>query len=137
MYPHPGHQPTLEVTAGLGAPSPTEARQGTPVRGVESTSRQQTTGHQHICYKCAGDLGPAHTCSLVGSLVSGNPILLVLWFVKSFSPLVPRSFHQFFYKIPQSTFNVWLWVSASVAISCCIKHLSYSRFLSASRTEYH
>jgi hypothetical protein len=40
----PGKQPTLahQVTAGLGTSSPTEARQGSPVRDMGSTVRQQS-----------------------------------------------------------------------------------------------
>jgi hypothetical protein len=73
-------------TAKLGTFSTTEARQGGPVRGIESTGQQHAQGHPHsscwethmktklhICYVCAGGLNPVHACSLVGGSVSGSP----------------------------------------------------------------
>ena len=66
---------------GLGASSPTGAKQGSPFRGGGSTSRQATgsgttpipiVGDPHmktkllLCYICAGGLDPAHAHSLVG-----------------------------------------------------------------------
>jgi hypothetical protein len=75
-----------QVTAGLGESCLTEARQGSPVRGTGSTSRQQIQGQLcfccwgsciktklHIWCICAGDLGPAPDCSLVSGSVSGSP----------------------------------------------------------------
>jgi hypothetical protein len=83
-----GYHPTLaqQVTAGLGTSSPTEARQGSLVREIGSTGKQQSQGqiqlhwfgdlHEeqttHLLYMC-GDLGPAHAHSVVGGIVSGSP----------------------------------------------------------------
>jgi hypothetical protein len=55
--PKPQHQSSLEhqVSTGLGASSPTEGRQNSPLL--------------HICW--VGH-GPVHVCSLVGGLVSGS-----------------------------------------------------------------
>jgi hypothetical protein len=39
-HPYPPHTHTHQVTAGLGASSPTEARQGYPFRGSGSKDRQ-------------------------------------------------------------------------------------------------
>jgi len=73
--------------AGLGASSPTEASQGSPVKGMGSAGRQLETAplqvledlHEdqaihllHMC-ECGGSLGLAHVCSLVGGSVSERP----------------------------------------------------------------
>jgi hypothetical protein len=81
----PVYEPTLvpQITVGLGTSPSTEARQGSPVRGTGSMSKQQSQGklcsshwgtHMkiklHICCICAGGLRPVLVCSLVGGLVS-------------------------------------------------------------------
>jgi hypothetical protein len=83
----PGYPPILaiQVSAGLGTPSPYEAD-----KAVQSREHIPQIGNSfrdspcsscwgthmkielHICYICAEVLGPAHVCSLVGS-VSERP----------------------------------------------------------------
>lgn len=55
-----------QVTPGLGTSFPTETRQGSPVRGMGSSGRQQSQGHcwgacmktkLYICYKCVRGWG--------------------------------------------------------------------------------
>jgi hypothetical protein len=74
----------------------------------------------YICVGCKGwgALGPAHVCTLVGGSVFGSPqesrlVDSVGLLVKSFSPPGPSV-------LP---FNVWLWVSASVSVSCWVEPL--------------
>jgi hypothetical protein len=74
----PGYHPTLshQFTSGL-VTSLTEARQGSLVRGIESTNRQQSQGqHLHedqaayLPYTCEG--GGSSIQLLVGGSVSGS-----------------------------------------------------------------
>ena len=101
-----------QVWTGLGTPSSTENRQGNP-----------------LLHTCWGDLGPAGVCFLVGGLVCGSsqgsrlvdtvglPMGLPSPSIPSILPLT----------LPQgsSTFltNTWLWVSASVSVSCWVELL--------------
>jgi hypothetical protein len=52
--PSPRNQPTLpnQVSAGLGTSSPSEARQGSPVRGIGSTGKQQSQGEPPLQVFC-------------------------------------------------------------------------------------
>jgi hypothetical protein len=74
-----------QVNVGLGTPSPTEARQGSPVRRAGSTGREQGQGKRllqllgnledqtaHLLHM-SGGLGPACVCSLVGGSGSESP----------------------------------------------------------------
>jgi hypothetical protein len=86
-----GYHPTLahQVSAGLGTSSPTEARQGSPARGMGSTDRQADNrfrdSHTLVVggpasrpislfatYVGGGVPGLAHASSLVGGSVSGS-----------------------------------------------------------------
>jgi len=75
-----------QVSMKQGASSPTEARQGSPARRTYPTYKQQLLGQPllqlfrthikmklHICSICAGRLGPACVCSLVGGSVPRAP----------------------------------------------------------------
>jgi hypothetical protein len=88
LSPHSPHLTQAhQVTEELWTFSPTEATQGSPVRGMESTSRQATNSGRvpasvvrtqmktrlHIFYTCAAGIGPACAHSLVGGSVSGSP----------------------------------------------------------------
>ena len=79
----------IKVTAVLGTSSPTKTRKGSPYRKTGSTSSQLSRGYPwfqllgdpiktkwHICYICAGCLGPGPAYSLVGVSASGNPLVL-------------------------------------------------------------
>jgi hypothetical protein len=82
-----GNQATLahQVTTELDTSFPTEARQGSPVRGTESIGRQQGQPQfqllgdlyedqaAYLLYMGGGRLGLAYVCSLVGGSVSGSP----------------------------------------------------------------
>jgi hypothetical protein len=75
--PFPGYQPipARQATATLGTSSPTEARQGSPVRGTGSTGRQQSgiapapvVGDLHECQ--AAHL--LHICGIIYFSVWGE-----------------------------------------------------------------
>ena len=73
----PGFSPTLthQVSAGIKTSSPTDARQGSPVRGTYFTNRQQLLGDPHgdqaacLLHMCRGPLSSC-VCSFIGGSVS-------------------------------------------------------------------
>jgi hypothetical protein len=72
----------------------------------------------HIFYKCLGDLSPATLSSLADGLGSVNPHgpRLVDSVGLLVGSLIPPA-------CPQALPDVWLWVSASASICCCMKLL--------------
>ena len=82
----------------------------------------------HICYTYAGVLGPTCVCTLVGGLVSESPqgprlVDSVVLSVELPSPLGPSIPPTPLPKDFLSWYNVWLWVFASVSVSCWVKPL--------------
>ena len=83
----------------------------------------------HICYICAGDLGPACVCSLVWWFSLWEPLrvqvrrlLVFMW--SSYSLQFTYSIPQLFHKASQAPSNVWLWVPTSVvSVSCWVEPL--------------
>jgi len=121
---------THQITAGLNIFSPTEAKQGSPARGMASKARNRVRDGPHsnfestymkiqlyICYKCVGGLGPATVCSLVGGLVSGSPhghklVASVGLLVVSLTPLDSRNLSPYpFPKSLRALLHIWLRVS--------------------------
>jgi hypothetical protein len=129
------HTPTHTQTSShcrTGASSPTEVRQGSPVRrmGFKAGNRfgdsllLQLLGNQH-------EDQPAHLLHMC----RGSSLCLIFswWFslceppksrlddsvglpVESLSSCVPQSSQQLFHKTPQAPSNVGLWSSASLSI---------------------
>ena len=155
--PFPQYPPTPEPSCLcrsklLGTSSSTETRQGSQVRGTGWIHRQATDletavngspcrPNLHICYLCAGGLGPAHECSLVGGSVSeshrGFMVIDFLW--SPYSLWGSQLFPQLFHKSPRVLSNLWLWNLASFqsVAGWILSEDSYIRLLSASITEYH
>ena len=84
----------------------------------------------HLCNIGVRCLGPSHTCSLSGGLVSvsnyGSRLIdfhVFLW--SSWYLWLLQSFFNLFHKIPQAQANVWLWFSAFVSVSCWVKPLRW------------
>ena len=81
----------------------------------------------HICYICVGGIGLFYSCSVASDSVSVSPygsrlvdfVGLVVVTLTSLAPLILPLFH----KIPQAPPTAWLWVSASVSISCWVEPL--------------
>lgn len=103
--------PAYQVLSGLSTSSPAEARQGS-----------HDDWRAHLLPMSRG-LSPAHVCTLVGDSVSEcyrDPgwltLLAFLW--SSHLLQGPQSFPRLFHKSPRPLSKVWLWVSASVSVSC-------------------
>ena len=82
----------------------------------------------HTCLISVGDIGPVHTYSSVGGSVSVRPygtrlVNSVGFLVVSLTLLAPTILPLPLSWIPQALPNVWLWVFASVSISCWMKPL--------------
>lgn len=146
--PTPGVFPTLshQVSAKLGASSPTEARHSSPVRGTglgksfrkspcSSFSGTLMKIEPHICYICAGSGAwpslPARVCYLVGSSVSENSqrsrlVESVSLFVLSLSPsgllLLPPFSHKSSNLYPMFGCDIKQ-CFAFVSVSCCVQPL--------------
>ena len=141
IHPHQPYQPTTT------SPSPTFTFPGASIStGLDTFSPTLPLRAKRavLYYTYAGGFRPAHVCTLVGGSslgsLKGPGLLILLVFLWSPYPLwVPQSFLKLFHKTLWSPYNVWLWVSASVSVSCwcSLSKNSYARHLSSSTTEYH
>ena len=114
------HTPTHTQTSShcrTGASSPTEVRQGSPVRrmGFKAGNRfgdsllLQLLGNQH-------EDQPAHLLHMCRGSPKSRLDDSVGLPVESLSSCVPQSSQQLFHKTPQAPSNVGLWSSASLSI---------------------
>jgi hypothetical protein len=135
----PPPYPTHQVAVGLDTSFLTEARQGSPFRGAGATGRQTTVsgialtpvaGGSSWRASCSSDTCVQGPRSSLSSLFSWwlslwkPPRVQVSWHCQSPCLLwVPQFLSQLFHKTPQATSNVWLCVSASLLIGCCVEPL--------------
>jgi hypothetical protein len=134
-----GYHHTLQhqITAGLSmSPTPTEFRQGSPVKGRGATGWHQIQGQHplrllrnthedqaaHLLHMCWVRVDAAHACLFVCS-VSGSPQGFKLFDSVGLPVVVSQSFPQLLHTTPQAPSNVWLCTSTSVWTSCCLEPL--------------
>ena len=138
-YPH---TVVLQVSPGLSASSPTETRHWISAKGADTKDRHQLLGQPlfqllgnlmkadlHFCYLRARCLSSVCVCYLLMALslnVPKGPVWLrVLVYLWSSDPL--QGLHSFLHlphNCPYDKFNILIWSSATVSVSCWVDPLN-------------